>query len=50
MRRQPCVRLDRILAAGMRRSLVHVVDTLDGSFRGPLVDRVIGDIHHEALM
>jgi hypothetical protein len=49
MRQEPCICLARILGAGVRRSLVPVANTLDGSVRGLLVEGVISDIRHEAL-
>jgi hypothetical protein len=49
MRQEPCVCLARVLATGVRRSLIPIADTLDGSIEGLLVKGVIGDIRHEAL-
>jgi hypothetical protein len=49
MRRQPFISLASVLDTGVRRSLIPIVNSLDGSFRGPLAEGVIGDICHEAL-
>jgi hypothetical protein len=49
MRREPYIRLIRVLAAGVRRSLVSIANTLDGSVGGLFTKGVISDIYHEAL-